>query len=291
MAPTDDTSFEEQVQLSSLHDIEAQGISIRVGNQIIKFMASDKQDILVEDEVKNELQVQYDEEYDKLKGQYDTLLQSTKDQARTRTRELDSREKELRDRSRELVMLPTLSEEHVRAGLTVSKAGDRRFLWSYICVYAPKYVSDKIIDPNFAKRLMTPIRIFMYTDADWKVTSLKLVKLINCEKFQHYHATGGNSDCWGEMEYSGEMVDTPDRALTFIKRVQAVLETINRFSIGNDSPRGLSRLSTVENNLLSERPDPQNDKRSGTVGRRNDRAGFDENVNAGASDDLWDANG
>ncbi len=291
MAPTGEESFEEQVQLSSLHDIKSEGISIRVGNQIVKFVADETQDILVEDEVKNEMQEQFDAEYDRLKETYNVLVQSTKDQLRQRTRDLDKRENELSDMQKNLVQLPVLTETHTRQGLSVSRRDDSRggYLWSYICVYAPKFINSKVIDPNFAKRLMTPIRIYVKADSNWKVTEVRFVKLINCDKFHHYHSMGGDSDCWGDWKYSGELVDTPEKALRFIRDIQAVLETINRLSIGQEAPRGLSRLSTVENHLLDERPDPQNDKRTGAAAKRNERAGFDENVNADATGDMWDA--
>jgi len=286
-------TFEEQVQLSSLHDIKAQGISIRVGNQIVKFVADETQDILVEDEVRNDFQTQYDAEYDKLKAQYDSLVKSTKEQAKRVTQELDSREKALRELARNTVQLPVLTESHIRQGLAVSRSGDGNngYLWSFICIYAPKYVNDKVIDPGFANRMMTPMRIFINTDSSWKVTNVRLMKLINCEKFQHYHSTGSNRDCWGEMKYSGEVLDTPEKALIFIRRVQSVIETINRFSIGNGTPRGLPRLSTVEQHLLSERSDPQNNARGGDASKRNERAGFDATVNQEATADLWDVNG
>lgn len=284
-------TFEEQVQLSSLSNIKTDGITIRVGNQIVKFVASETQDILVEDEVKNELREGYNAEVEKLKEQYNTLVRSTKDQAKQRTRELDRREEELNRKAREIVALPVLNDKHVRQGLTVSKQSGSGYLWSYICVYAPKYVNNKVIDPNFAKRLMTPIRIFVYTDDNWKVTNVKLVKLINCDKFEHYHSMSSGRDCWGGMKFSGEIVDTPDKALKFLKDVQIVLETVNRMSIANRSPKGLSRLATLENHLLNDRPDPQNNKRETTASRRNERAGFDENVNEEVTGALWDATG
>ena len=283
-------TFEEQVQLSSLDNIKTEGISIRVGNQIVNFVAAETQDILVEDEVKNEMREGFDTEVKRLSEQYKGLVGSLKDQYKSRNRDLDKRETDLRELMRQNVQLPVLTEKIMRKGLTVSRRDrDDGYVWSLTCVYAPKYVSNKIIDPAFAKRLMTPIRIFIYTDNNWKITEVKLVKLINCEKFSHYHSLSGNRDCWGEMKFQGEHVETPEKALRFLQQVQMVLETINRLSIGTSSPRGLSRLSTVEKHLLDKRPDPENDKRTG-ASRRNERAGFDDSVNDEATAELWDAN-
>jgi hypothetical protein len=290
---TEERTFEEQVELSSLENIKTEGISVRVGNQIVHFEAANVQDITVEQEVRNEFQEGYDAEVQKLARQYDDLKDTLKDQYLTKNQELDRKERDLNKRLSETVQLPTITEDFLRKGLSVSRRnegyrGDHSgYLWSYVCVYAPKYVSNKVIDPAWAKRLMTPIRIFVYTDAKWGVTEVRLVKLINCDKFQHYHSLSRSSDCWGGMKFSGEVVDTPEKALAFIKNIQIVLETINRMSIGQRAPKGLSRLATVEKHLLSDRPDPENNGRSTTNSRRNDRAGFDESVNDEVTAELW----
>jgi hypothetical protein len=285
-----DGNYEEQVELSSLENIKSDGITIRVGGQIIKFVADEVQDIGVEEEVRKELQEQYEQEHQNLVRQFDEFKNMVQDQVNRKNREIRDREKELEKRIRENVSLPVLNEDLARQGLTVSaRTSGRGYLWSLVCVYAPKYINNKIIDPNFAKRLMTPIRIFVYTDSNWRVSEVKLVKLINCEKFQHYHSMDSGSDCWGGMKFSGEVLDTADKALKFIRDVQIVLETINGASIGNRAPRGLSRLATVEKHLLNERPDPENNKRSTTASRRNERAGFDESVNEEVTGELWDA--
>lgn len=286
-------NFEEDLELSSLDNIKSDGMTIRVGGQIIKFVASEVQDVGVEGEIRSELESKYNEEYVKLKDQFDNFKSMVQDQVNQKNREIKDKERELQEMLRNNVALPTITEKHMKAGLTVSKqTGDRGYLWSYICVYAPKYINNKVIDPTFAKRLMTPIRIFVYTDSDWKVSNVKLVKLINCDKFHHYHSMSGARDCWGGMKYSGEVVDTPEKAVKFMKDVQIVLETINGLSIGNRAPKGLSRLATVEKHLLDERPDPQNNGRSSNSGagaRRNERTGFDETVNDSVTGELWDA--
>ena len=279
-------TFDEQVELSSLDNIKAEGISIRVGGQIVKFVADETQDISVEEEVRNELREQYNAEVDNLRESTNSLTEALKAEFLHRNKRLETKEEELAKRLREVATLPTVSEDFAHKGLSVSKCEGRGYLWSYICVYAPKYVSNKIIDPTFAKRLMTPIRIFVYTDDNWKATDVKLVKLINCSKFQHYHSLDQYSDCWGRMKYSGELLDTPDKALMFFRNTQIVLETINRMSIGERAPKGLSRLATVEKHLLDERPDPENNKRT-TTSKRNERAGFDETVNDGVTAELW----
>lgn len=281
-------SFEESVELSSLDNIKTDGISIRVGGQIIKFVADDVQDITVEQEVRNELKEGYNQEVETLRSQVENLKGALKSQVKQKNRELDRRERELDERLRTNIALPTITEEQMRMGLTVSR--DRRnrgYYWSFICVYAPKYVSDKIIDPSFAKRLMTPIRIFIHCDDSWRVDNVKLVKLINCEKFQHFHSMNEDSDCWGDFKFSGTILDDCDKAIKFVRDIQATLETINRMSIGNRAPKGLSRLTTVEKHLLTERPDPENNKRTTNASRRNDRAGFDDSVNSGDSTDTW----
>jgi hypothetical protein len=214
----------------------------------------------------------------------------SKDAARQRNRELDRREKDLEERAKKIVTLPVLTEKETKAGLSVSSRGANGYLWSFITVYSPKYMNSKIIDPTFAKRLTTPIRIFLYTDTRWKITEVRLVKLINCEKFDHYHLSG-SSDCWGQMKKSGTDVSTPQKALDVIRDVRLVLESINRGSIGHSSPKGLPRIGTLEKHLLSTRPDPQNDARgeadTSAASRRNDRVGFDSEQEATLDEQLW----
>lgn len=281
-------SFEEEVELSSLDNIKAEGISIRVGGQIVKFVADEVQDIPVVDEIRNEMTEKYDAEVAKLQSSVEQLKGSLKQQVSDRNHELDKREKELQRKLRENVSLPTIIEDQMKSGLSVARRKSNRggYVWSFICVYAPKYVNEKIIDPNFAKRLMTPIRILVYTDDNWKSSEVRLVKLINCEKFEHYHLSG-SSDCWGEFKQSGTLVDTPDKALAFYKTIQTVLETVNQMSIGTSSPKGLSRFTTIEKHLLKDRPDLPKQKKSTAASKRNDRAGFDESVNDEATGEVW----
>lgn len=281
-------SFEEEVELSSLDNIKAEGISIRVGGQIVKFVADEVQDIPVVDEIRNEMKQMYEEEVKRLQDSVQHLKDSVKSQVSNRNYELDQREKELNKKLRENVSLPTITEDQMKSGLTVARRKSNRggYVWSFICVYAPKYVNEKIIDPNFAKRLMTPIRILIYTDDNWKSSEVRLVKLINCEKFEHYHLSG-SSDCWGEFKQSGTLVDTPEKAIDFYRTIQIVLETINQMSIGTSSPKGLSRFTTIEKHLLKDRPDLPKKKKSTAASKRNDRAGFDESVNDNASEEVW----
>ena len=284
-----DQTFEEQVELSSLDNIQADGISIRVNGQIIKFVASEVQDIGVEEEIKRELTDKYEVEVASLTDQYNSLVGSLKSNFKSRNRELDKRENELDKKAREIVSLPIIREEDTVTGLSVSVRSRTSggFLWSFITVYSPKYVNKSVIDPVFGKRLMTPIRIFIFTDNNWKITEVRLVKLINCDKFAHYHVTG-SSDCWGGMKFSGLDVSTSEKALTVIRDVRLVLESINRGSIGNRAPKGLPRLATLEKHLKNERTDPENDKRDKTTAsRRNDRVGYGSEENEALSDELW----
>lgn len=283
-----DGNFETDLELTNISDIKSTGLSIRVGNQIVKFVADDVQDIPVNEEVENELRAHYKDAVDTVNKQWADFKTVVQEQVRQKNQELDVRERELNEKAKQVVTLPVLNANMLQQGLTVAKNNGNGYMWSYICVYAPKYVNDKIIDPVFAKRLMTPIRIFVTTDDNWKATRVKLVKLINCEKFEHYHSLSGNRDCWGGMKYSGILVDTPESALKFMHDVQIVLETVNEMSIGNRAPKGLSRFTTLTKHLLKERHDPQNDKRS-TVSRRNDRSGFDATVNDSVSENLWDS--
>ncbi len=279
-------SFEDNVELSSLDNIQADGISIRVGGQIINFVAADVQDVLVKDEVMLEFTQKYDDEVVKLHQQVDELKNSLKEQVLKKNRELDDREQKLEIQLRESKTLPTITETQMRQGLTVSTRRGRGYIWSYICIYAPKYVSEALIDPAFAKRLMTPIRIFIYTDENWKTTDVRLVKLINCDKFDHYHSMSDERDCWGDMKVSGFLMDDAEKALTFIRSIQSSLETINRFSIAQRAPKGMSRLVTVEKNLINNPSDKKEDKGSSTsASRRNDRTGFDADVNN--TEEVW----
>lgn len=282
-----DKDWEDAIRLPDLNNIKSEGITIRTGNQVLKLSVTETVS-LPEDDIREELETKYLEALDSLRGQFDTYKEQMSFALDKKKAEYEEKENLLRIKLNEVNTIPNISTEHSIQGLTVvnKSNGGGGLVWLYNCVYQPKYINQKIIDPSFAKRLMTPITLQIITDDENAVIDIKIVKIIGHSKFQHYHSLSSNTDCWGGFSVSGKKIDTPEDAITLAKEALVVLETINEFSLGKRNPKGLSRFDTLMKHLLDEERTDQPVKKT-SVNSRNSRTGFDETTNNDNSDNIW----
>ena len=280
-----DKDWEDAIRTPDLNNIKSEGITIRTGNQVLKLTVTDMVS-LPEDDIKEELEKKYFEAITSLKTQFDIYKEQMSFAIDKKKAEYEEKEKQLRTQLNKTNSLPNIKEEHCNQGLGVVNSDDGGLVWVYNCVYQPKYINKKIIDPSFAKRLMTPVTIKIYTNSEDCVVNMRLVKIIGHSKFQHYHSLSGSSDCWGEFSYSGKKIDSPEDAIKLAKDALVVLETINEFSIGKRNPKGLSRFDTLMKHILDEERTDQPAKKS-SVNSRNSRTGFDETTNDTNSENIW----
>jgi hypothetical protein len=151
--------------------------------------------------------------------------------------------------------MPNITYDQAKAGLSVVKGhkdyrGDADVMtWLYQGVYWPKFVDSKPIDPKYAKRLISPVTLEIVTVKD-RVRSVTVRKTIGLAKFRHYHAMGGDNDCWGQWSIPTRWAEPTD-ILGIAQHAMGVLENVNTRSPGDQSPSGLPRLSTLSQHVLT----------------------------------------
>jgi hypothetical protein len=281
-----DKSFDDNFTIDDVSKVQADGISIRIGNRIVKLQVTEETVIDDVETVRKELEEKFSEYVNNVKSQFENYKEQMRTVLMKEKEKISQKEKELARRISEVSTLPNLTFDHMRIGLSVSK-NNHGLVWSYKAVYAPKFVSDRRIDPTFAKRLVTPICIEVYTDGAGLVYDCKVKQILGDKKFQHYHSLGGNSDCWGNFKPNGRTITEPNDMIAFCREAVAVLETINDMSIGTMNPRGLPRYNTLKKNLLSveESGKNPNDSRSST-NSRNERSGVSQTME-NESESVW----
>ena len=271
-----DDKWDDIVDTPDIDGIETDGFTIRSGNKVLKLKVVETEIIEDVDSIKQELQEKFDKEIVNIKESFDTYKKSMKDGFDTYRDEIEEKKRELERRLSEISVLPDIREKHLNAGLSVYNDRNGKLIWSYKCVYQPKFINDKRIDPSFAKRLMGPITLQIKT-SNGKVTSVLVNKIIGNSKFRHYHSLSSSEDCWGDYNFQGEVIKTPDEMVDFAKKTLSVLEIINEFSLGTTNPSGLSRFNTLKKHVITETDvlEPNTTRHSS----RDVRAGYDETVN------------
>ncbi len=276
-----DGSFEDVVGAPTVDDIKADGFTIRSGNKLLHLSVTEEK-ILPEDELKKEYSEKIKEIYNKLISETQSYKNTLKQAFDVKISEYNEKLEQLKKKETKISTLPDIQDKHAHEGLSVVNSNDG-IKWYFNCVYNPKYINNKRIEPSFAKRLMTPVTIEIST-RDNIVYGIRVLKIIGHEKFLHYHSLNGTADCWGDFRFSGDRIETADEALVYARKVLLLLDTINEFSLGKRNPKGLSRFDTLKKHLLNDNDD-QNDKKTG-INSRNQRSGFDTSINDEISNDM-----
>ena len=283
-----DKSAGDVLTHEQLASIQANGISVRSGNKVLRFSVTEETIVNEDAAVRKELEEKFQEHMKSLTNKFEEYKTSMKAALDTEKNKLRKTQEDLERRLNAVSTLPSLTEKHLHQGLSVAIAERGGFVWSFKTVYAPKMVGNRRIEPEYAKRLVTPVVLEVLTNAAGKVHSLTVKQYMGNDKFHHYHGMSNSSDCWGQFRYSGRIINNPDDMILFCKEASFLLEVINDMSIASRNPRGLSRLDTLQKHLLA--PDagvPEGNARSNVTNSRNDRAGVVSNVNAEVSDNVW----
>jgi len=285
-----DKMAEDVFTPANLSDIQADGITIRSGNKILKFRVTDETVVSDDAGIRKELEAKFTQAYESLKTQftdYKTQMKTSLDKEKAK---LQASQQEMERRMNAVSVLPAITEDHLTQGLSVAASIFHKggLMWSFKTVYAPKMVGNRRIEADYAKRLITPVVINVYTDKDNKVHKLIVNQYIGNNKFHHYHSMSNRSDCWGQFQYSGNVISSPDEMITFCKEASFLLEVINDMSIGTRNPRGLSRYETLCKHLLpADANAPEGNARTNNTNSRNERSGVTTDVNASVSDNVW----
>jgi hypothetical protein len=281
-----DDNIGSELDVDTLKDIKADGINIRVGNKIMYLTVTDEVS-LPEDDLRKEYEKKLEEAYGDIKSVVNKHKDDLTEAYKIKERELNNKIEEYNRKVRSIKSMPEILRNEAAQGLSAAiDDGSNNVIWYFNGVYAPKFINDRRIDPKFAKRLMTPITIAIYTNHDMKADEIRVLRIIGHDKFYHYHSISRSSDCWGDFKYSGEDVSTAEKAIELAKKALVVLETINEFSLGTQNPRGLSRFNTLKNHLLrkDEVAEEVNNNNS-----RNSRAGITTDVNNNLAEEanVW----
>ena len=160
---------------------------------------------------------------------------------------------QLKERLKDAAVMPEITYEHAKAGLSVVRGRLGGLFWMYRTVYIPEFLGDNKLNPSIIKRMITPIIILIETSRGNQVVSIS-TRTLTLDYFRHYHRSNSHtstpgSDCWGSW-YWNQRFETPDDVLKIAQTASNVLSTINPRSIACRKPRGLPRLATLEENLI-----------------------------------------
>jgi len=271
------------INKQDVDSIVSDGITLRSGNKLFSFSVVEE-NILPDDDIKKEYQEKVDSMFETMKREAQTYKDQLKQAFDLKNDILTEKISEYKEKIKDASPMPEISTVYADKGLSVAKS-EEGLKWYFNCVYAPKYINNKIIDPAFAKRLMTPITIEITTNNEDKVTNIRVLKIIGHTKFRHYHSLSSTSDCWGDFKYAGEVIGNADKALIFATKVLLLLETINEYSLGTSNPKGLSRFSTLKKHIIED-SDVSDENKKSTINSRNERSGFGVDVNDEISRDM-----
>jgi hypothetical protein len=288
-----DKTAEDIFTPQDLSNIQSEGITIRSGSKILKFRVTEETALPDDVAYRKELEAKFSQAHNVLKSELEEYKNQMKVSLDKEKQKLAQSQAELDRRINAVSVLPALTESHLNLGLSVaitdgSSRNNRNggLVWSFKTVYAPKMVGNRRIEPDYAKRLVTPVVIVVRTDKDSKVHSVVVNQYIGNNKFHHYHSMSNSSDCWGQFHYSGKVINNPNDMITFCREAAFLLEVINDMSIGTRNPRGLSRFETLSKHLLPvDAGVPEGNARSNTTNSRNERSGV--NPEAISNDNVW----
>jgi hypothetical protein len=230
-----------------LSNVSASNVLLSLGGVTFKLEAVDINKG-IEDIIKEEYRTKINQKMEHIRNVVNEKLTEVTSLIVNAKADFEDREEELKRKLREALSMPDITFRHMEAGLSVSRGDERDMLaWVYQAVYAPKYVNNDLINPNYARKLVTPIRIIILTRGN-RFLLISTRKLVGSSLFEHYHQA--NPDCWGDWRYKERTWNTPDDIIRVAKEAEAILERINRNSVAKRNPRGFPSLEAVERNLL-----------------------------------------
>lgn len=279
-------SINQTLDSFDTNDLKTNGFTIRAGTRILKFELSEDKDLsLIEDEIRDEFKLKVKEKLNLIKGKVSEKMIEMSNFINQLKNEYEAKEERLKKKLRESVAMPNVTMEHAQQGLSVVKGQrENEVIWLINGIYWPKFVNKQPIELKFSKKMVSNV-IFMIKTRNDRVIDASTRRPIGMEFFEHYHQN--NPDCWGDWHPEREKSESPNDIIKMARKMEALLEYINKHSIAKNSPRGLPRISTVENHLLSIE-----DAKKQSVGQLNQqirRAGI-TNINTVQTDtsgDIW----
>lgn len=236
-----------------MKDVVLDQISIRMGDRILKFTKIADTDIPVEQEIRREYNTKLLAKLKDISTHIHNKINEAMKLISAQREEYERKERLMQEKLAKAAPMPDVFMEHARKGLSMFK-GDKagEIKWLVRRTYWPKSVDRKAIEPEFAKRFVTPVFIMIVTSGK-KVTSVSTRKLAGLDLFDHYHQA--SPDCWGQWRWSRDW-NTPEDIIAVADEAEAVLENINRGSIAKQEPQGLPRIDTLMKHLIPDKVTP-----------------------------------
>lgn len=266
-----------QLNNIDIEGLKTEGISMRIGDRILKFSVDTDKPILEIDIIKKEFRDKLNEQQKTIKEKINNEIEKINGYHNSLKIESERKEKILEQKLRESQPMPDITYKDAQAGLSLTKGEYTDTLcWLISGVYWPKYVDGKPIDKKFTKRMISPV-VYMIITKNEYITEVSTRKPIGLDYFDHYHQSF--PDCWGKWVYK-KTWKTPNDILTIGREAESILENINTGSIAIDNPRGLPRKNTVFKYIIKE------SNEIGTLSRSIIRQGITSNIRSDDSE-IW----
>jgi len=248
----------EQIDQVDVDAIKLDGVTMRLGNKVLRLVVDSESPSDVEDQIKEEYRQKLAIQLNTIKDNINNKVSEMSEFVNTLRREYELKERTLQKRLDGVTAMPDLNENHMYSGLSICKGNyPGEIFWLVQGIYWPKYVDRRAIEPNYTKKMMSHIIICIQTKKD-KITSVSTRKPLGFDFFQHYHQA--NPDCWGKWSPPRRFNNDPNEIIRIAQEVQVVLENINTGSIAKNNPRGLPRRDTLMRHILPEGEGVQNMK-------------------------------
>lgn len=238
----------------NIDSISLNGLSIRAGGKLLKLQIVETSELEVVEEIKNEYRAKLNEQLGRIKTAVQSKVSEMVTFISTIREDYEKKELELKKRLEKAQIMPSLSIEHMRKGLSVGP-GDRKdeIYWFVRSVYWPKFVDLVPIEPRYAKKLVTPIVIQIVTEGN-VVKSVGTKTPIGLKNFSHYHQTD-TADCWGRWKHKTSW-KTPEDILAIAREAEGVLENVNTASIAKKNPIGLPTEQVLRRHVTKKGEQP-----------------------------------
>jgi hypothetical protein len=237
----------------NIDSITLNGLSVRAGGKLLKLQVVETSELEVVEEIKNEYRAKLNDQLGRIKTAVQSKVSEMVTFVSTIREDYEKKELELKKRLEKAQIMPALTMEHMRKGLSVGP-GDRKdeLYFFFRAVYWPKFVDMVPIEPRYAKKLVTPIIIQIVTEGS-AVKSVHTKTPIGLKNFSHYHQA--DPDCWGRWKWKTTW-KTPDDIIAIAKEAEGVLENVNTASVAKRNPIGLPTEMVLKRHVTKKGDKP-----------------------------------
>jgi hypothetical protein len=264
---------------NDIESIRSSGLSVRVGEKILKLSVVSEENIPGIDELKKEIRNEINARQIIVKEKINKKITEMTQFYTQMRAEYRRKEKELKDTLARSAPMPDVLESHAKKGLSLVKGNSKgALIWFVQGVYWPKTYDQLPIEPKFSKKMISNV-IFRIDTSGNKVTGVSTRKPLGLSYFNHYHQS--HPDCWGSWKYPKNW-ENPDDIINIARQAEAVLENIYPGSIADHNPRGLPRHNTIKRHVLPKK----SEVKMGNLNQGARRAGITETMRSDDTE-VW----